>query len=181
MRYAVHRASCQKQAALLDIDSVRTLTLPVRRSGIIVAMPSLEIAFDRIRVGIRRQYQRPVLGTFLPVRQESLIIQKRLKMDFLADLGAFIDALIGLNTKPQALTLGQVTIRAVLIYLAGFVLLRFEEHRFMGKKYGVRRGAGLCLRLAAEPRHQRKRAVLVNDHRRRDPTKSALGICHGRL
>jgi hypothetical protein len=51
----------------------------------------------------------------------------------LTDITSFFDALLGLDAHAQALTYGQVAARALLIYLAGFAMLRFGEHRFLGK------------------------------------------------
>lgn len=41
--------------------------------------------------------------------------------------------LLGLGKSASALTAGQVMFRAALMYLVGFVMLRFGEHRFLGK------------------------------------------------
>lgn len=52
---------------------------------------------------------------------------------FFSDLFHFFDWLLGLNTPAHALAVGQIAARALLIYLAGFLMLRFGEHRFLGK------------------------------------------------
>ena len=46
---------------------------------------------------------------------------------------SFFDHLLGLGTQPASLTVFQVAMRALLIYLAGFAMLRFGQHRFLGK------------------------------------------------
>ena len=51
----------------------------------------------------------------------------------LTEISTFFNDLLGLGTKPQSLTILQIAMRALLIYLAGFVMLRFGEHRFLGK------------------------------------------------
>ena len=51
----------------------------------------------------------------------------------LTDLLAFLTDLLGVSTPPQSLTALQIIMRALLIYLAGFAMLRFGEHRFLGK------------------------------------------------
>lgn len=45
----------------------------------------------------------------------------------------FFDSLFGIGTEPQSLNIGQVAIRAGTIYLAGWLMLRAGEHRFLGK------------------------------------------------
>jgi uncharacterized membrane protein YcaP (DUF421 family) len=52
---------------------------------------------------------------------------------FFSDLVHVLDGLLGIDTPAHALTVGQIAARAVLIYLAGFLMLRFGEHRFLGK------------------------------------------------
>lgn len=51
----------------------------------------------------------------------------------LTEIAAFLNDLLGLGTEPQSLTILQIAMRALLIYLAGFAMLRFGEHRFLGK------------------------------------------------
>lgn len=51
----------------------------------------------------------------------------------LSETITFFDALLGLGAPAHALGIGQIAARAVLIYLAGFAMLRFGEHRFLGK------------------------------------------------
>ena len=53
--------------------------------------------------------------------------------NFLSEAAAFFDKLLGLNANPQTLTISQISVRALLIYLAGYAMLRFGEHRFLGK------------------------------------------------
>jgi len=52
---------------------------------------------------------------------------------FFSNLVHVLDGLLGVDTPAHALTVGQIAARAVLIYLAGFLMLRFGEHRFLGK------------------------------------------------
>lgn len=51
----------------------------------------------------------------------------------LSELLVLASDLFGLNSPPQALTTGQIAARAFVIYLIGYALLRFGEHRFLGK------------------------------------------------
>lgn len=48
-------------------------------------------------------------------------------------LSAMLNQYLGLDTPAQHLTALQVSARALLIYLAGLLLLRLGEHRFLGK------------------------------------------------
>lgn len=54
-------------------------------------------------------------------------------MSILSEVLTHLHDLLGLGASPQALTMGQITARAFLIYLVGYALLRFGEHRFLGK------------------------------------------------
>ena len=49
----------------------------------------------------------------------------------LSEILSFFDHLLGLG--PASPTVFQIAMRALLIYLAGFAMLRFGEHRFLGK------------------------------------------------
>lgn len=44
-----------------------------------------------------------------------------------------LNQFLGLDRNVSTFTIGQVILRATLIYLAGFILLRMGEHRFVGK------------------------------------------------
>lgn len=44
-----------------------------------------------------------------------------------------LDWLLGISGGVQSLSLMQVAVRAVLIYFAGYIMLRVGEHRFLGK------------------------------------------------
>lgn len=45
----------------------------------------------------------------------------------------FLNGILGIGSEPQSLTLGQVALRASTIYLAGWLMIRVGEHRFLGK------------------------------------------------
>lgn len=51
-------------------------------------------------------------------------------MDKLHD---WADMLLGLSERPQQLTLGQVSMRAIVVYLAMIVFVRFGKKRFLGR------------------------------------------------
>lgn len=44
-----------------------------------------------------------------------------------------LDGLLGLDLQPHDLSLWQILARATLVYLAGYLLIRLGEHRFLGK------------------------------------------------
>lgn len=48
-------------------------------------------------------------------------------------LQEILDAILGIGNEPASLTVGQVAVRATLIYMGGWLMLRLGEHRFLGK------------------------------------------------
>jgi uncharacterized membrane protein YcaP (DUF421 family) len=49
------------------------------------------------------------------------------------EIRAALNWLLGISGGVQSLSLVQVAVRAVLIYFAGYIMLRLGEHRFLGK------------------------------------------------
>jgi uncharacterized membrane protein YcaP (DUF421 family) len=54
-------------------------------------------------------------------------------MEHVEAIWAAIQHLVGAGLVPKEMGVGQIVLRALLIYLAGLVILRFGEHRFLGK------------------------------------------------
>ncbi|HEX2254253.1 MAG TPA: YetF domain-containing protein [Thermoanaerobaculia bacterium] len=54
-------------------------------------------------------------------------------MEHVEAIWAAVQHLVGADLAPKDMTLGQIVLRALLIYVAGLVILRFGEHRFLGK------------------------------------------------
>lgn len=46
---------------------------------------------------------------------------------------AFVYEMFGIGSDAAHMTVGQITLRAIAIYLAGLVIVRIGEHRFLGK------------------------------------------------